>query len=390
MPIMPLTGTSGRGGRAGGAGGPGPDPATAEGRDATYAGFARITFWQANLVAFAFYVVFAFAARAVFYENAAHALILSAFLDPLTFAYTIFLRWIYLRELASGVRLTRAVLLVIGLSLAAGLVLTGCVNILRAYVILTGRFHQGFGGPFIQLFFFTTVFVSWSVACFWLMAHSEMRAERLRRIEAEAAALEAELHQLQMQLDPHFLFNALNTLAAEIPDNPETALEMNRLIADYLRGGLDRRAQVLSQLSAELEQARAYVRIQALRFEDRLDFTLDVEDAALGVLLPPLVLQGLVENAVKHGLTSSPGPLHVRVRVAGDEARLSIEVANEGVYAPRPGPGRGVGLDNTRRRLAIHYPDRHSLTVTQEGRDVVARILVEGAPVFSDLSSRRT
>lgn len=360
-----------------------PGASAAAGRDDSYSGFARMTFWQANLIAFAFYVVFAFTARAVFYENVAHAVILTALLDPLTFAYTIFLRWIYLRELASGVKLTRAVLLVIGLSLLAGLVLTGCVNLLRSYVILTGRFHQGFGGPFIQLFFFTTVLVSWSVACFWLMAHSEMRAERLRRIEAEAAALKAELHQLQMQLDPHFLFNALNTLAAQIPEDPETALEMNRLIAAYLRGGLDRRAEILSPLSDELEQARAYIRIQALRFEDRLDVSLDVEDGALGVLVPPLVLQGLVENAVKHGLTLSSGPLHVRVRVAGDAARLLIEVANEGVYAPRPGPGRGLGLDNTRRRLAIHYPDRHSLSVAQDGEDVVARVVLEGPPAFA-------
>lgn len=358
------------------------DATSAEERDAVYSGFARLTFWQANLVAFSFYVMFSFTARAVFYENFGHAVVLTAILDPLAFAYTLFLRWTYLRELASGVKLTRAVLLIIGLSLAAGLVLTGVVNFLRTYVILTGRFHEGFGGPFVQLFFFTVVFVSWSVACFWLMAHAEMRAERVRRIEAEAAALKAELHQLQMQLDPHFLFNALNTLAAEIPENPETALEMNRLIAAYLRGGLDRRSEILSPLSAELEQVRAYVRIQALRFEERLEFTLDIDEASLGVMVPPLVLQGLVENAVKHGLTSSPGPLHVRVRVAGDAGRMELEVSNEGLYAPQPGPGRGLGLDNMRRRLAIHYPDRHSMTIGQDGGTVVARIILNGAPAF--------
>lgn len=377
-----MTVGSGREKREGVGGGPapGPDFAPADGRDATYSGVARITFWQANLAAFTFYVVFSFTARAVFYENVGHAVVLTVLLDPLAFAYTLFLRWIYLRELASGVKLTRAVLLVIGLSLAAGMVLTGVVNLLRTYVILTGRFHEGFGGPFIQLFFFTVVFVSWSVACFWLMAHSEMRAERLRRIEAEAAALKAELHQLQMQLDPHFLFNALNTLAAEIPENPETALEMNRLIAAYLRGGLDRRSEVLSPLSAELDQVRAYVRIQALRFEDRLEVSLDIDEASLSVMVPPLVLQGLVENAVKHGLTSASGPLHVRVRVAGDADRLSFEVSNEGVYAPRP--GRGLGLDNMRRRLAIHYPERHRISIVQDDETVVARITLEGPPAF--------
>jgi sensor histidine kinase YesM len=379
-----MTRAPGRKGRQSADDGPGADGgmAPADGGDDAFSGFARITFWQANLVAFAFYVMFSFMARAVFYQNVGHAMILTAVLDPLVFAYTILLRWIYLRELAPGVKLTRAVLLVITLSIAAGLVLTGCVNLLRAYVITTGRFHAGFGGPFVQLFFFTTVLASWSVACFWLMAHSEMRAERLRRMEAESAVLKAELHQLQMQLDPHFLFNALNTLAAQIPDNPETALEMNRLIAAYLRRGLDRRSEVLSPLAAELEQARAYIRIQALRFEDRLAFTLDVDEASLDVMVPPLVLQGLVENAVKHGLTSSTGPLHVRVRVAGDADRLSIEVTNEGEYAPRPGPGRGLGLDNTRRRLAIHYPGRHSLSIAQEGGMVVARITLDGAPAF--------
>jgi LytS/YehU family sensor histidine kinase len=236
----------------------------------------------------------------------------------------------------------------------------------------------------IPAVFYTAVFLGWSLAYFWIRADVEARSERARRSEAQAAATRAELQRLRLQLDPHFLFNALNTVAVEIPDNPEAALEMTHRIAACLRYSLDPQTRPVCPLSDEIEAVRAYVRIQELRFEDRLRCTVELDPRASAVPVPHLIVQGLVENAVKHGLRTSAGPLEIRVAARRlDDDAVAIEVTNPGRLGPRTDDRPAVGLANTHRRLELHYPARHELALAQEGETVMARLVLRGAACFA-------
>jgi LytS/YehU family sensor histidine kinase len=137
-------------------------------------------------------------------------------------------------------------------------------------------------------------------------------------------------------------------------------------------------------LSDEIDAVRAFVRIQELRFEGRLRCVVEMDPAVRSVPVPHLIVQGLVENAVKHGLRSPAETLEIRVTAGRttDDA-VAIEVVNPGRLAPRAGDRPAVGLANTRRRLELHYPSRHELSLAQDGDAVVARLLLRGDACFA-------
>lgn len=185
----------------------------------------------------------------------------------------------------------------------------------------------------------------------WRVSERERRETELRR-----ALAEAELTALRLQLQPHFLFNALNTVSSTMYDDPRRADSMLGELSELLRASLriDRTDEV--PLREELEIARCYVRLQQARFGDRLQVSFDVPDDCTILRLPVFVLQPLIENAVRHGRVERHGRGVVRVmaRVAGD--RLSVDVWDDG-GAEAPTPGGGLGLRATAERLRLLYGD---------------------------------
>jgi two-component system, LytTR family, sensor kinase len=189
---------------------------------------------------------------------------------------------------------------------------------------------------------------------------------------AEARLVEARLLALQSQLNPHFLFNTLNTLTQLVYDNPKLAERTLLALGDLLRAALDAQTRREVPLREELALTDQYLAIQKARFTDRLDVRRDIAPGTLDIPVPALLLQPLVENAVIHGFArgEAPGVLHLRTRLEG--GRLLIEIADNGASA-RGNPdddGRplsfkeGVGLGNTRARLAALYGPRQSLILT--------------------------
>lgn len=178
--------------------------------------------------------------------------------------------------------------------------------------------------------------------------HAFANYARFRRSEADLS--EATLSTLRQQLRPHFLFNALNTVSALLERDPRTARRVIARLGDLLRESLrDSRATEVP-LSAELELVRAYVEIEQARFGDRLSTTFAVDPQAEDALVPTLLLQPLVENAMRHGLgPRGGGHVHVTAAVAGNQLCLAVD--DDGVGATSPLVEEGVGLGNTRRRL---------------------------------------
>jgi two-component system, LytTR family, sensor histidine kinase LytS len=177
----------------------------------------------------------------------------------------------------------------------------------------------------------------------------------------------SELHSatttaLQAQMEPHFVFNALNTIASFIRTEPERARRLVLAFADHLRSRLARPGEFVT-LEEELRHVRSYVELEEARFGPQLRVTIDVSPEALSVRVPPLVVQPLVENAIKHGKTDRPLNLLVRARVRRGRLRVTVRDDGRGiardaierVLEPGVGEGTGLGLANVNLRLTAHY-----------------------------------
>jgi two-component sensor histidine kinase len=185
------------------------------------------------------------------------------------------------------------------------------------------------------------------------------REERIAAAQLEGRLTEARLEALRLQLHPHFLFNTLNAISAFVDADPERARRMIARLGELLRRTLNSGAAAELPLSRELELLAPYLEIQRIRFGDRLSIELDVPDGAGDALIPALMLQPLVENAVEHGVKRTLNAARVRLSAKRSGDRLRVEIVDNG-----PGPtggGEGVGLANTRARLAGLYGDAHRL-----------------------------
>jgi two-component system LytT family sensor kinase len=189
------------------------------------------------------------------------------------------------------------------------------------------------------------------------------RYERmLQEREMRSLATEAELRALRAQINPHFLFNALTTIGYLIQQTPSRALKTLLDLTTLLRSVLRSEGE-FTTLGRERELIECYLHIERERFEERLEFSLDIPEELCQLAVPSLIVQPLVENAVKHGIAGvrQGGTVTVTATLAGD---LRIVVRNTGArFRAGRGPGPGVGIDNVTRRLRHYYGDDASLTV---------------------------
>jgi hypothetical protein len=202
-------------------------------------------------------------------------------------------------------------------------------------------------------------------------------ATRQTRLAADASALaaRAELRALQAQMNPHFLFNALNTVAALVRSDPPAAERTVENLADVLRMTLHRSDTVDSTVRAEAEYLRAYLAIEQARFGDRLRVEWDIADDTLDLPLPPLMLQPLVENSIRHGIGARASGGTLRIHAAADADGLLLRVEDDGEGFDERGV-EGYGIGNLRRRLQTMFGDSSRLTITSSstGSSVSIRI----------------
>jgi two-component system LytT family sensor kinase len=195
-----------------------------------------------------------------------------------------------------------------------------------------------------------------------IMAVIVQEVERFRNSEMQRLVSQAELRALQSQINPHFLFNALNTLYGIIPRGAVGARKTVLNLAEIFRYCLQSERSFIP-LSDELQIVRAYLDIERLRLGPRLETEIEIDENALPVLIPILSIQPLVENAIKHGLSTKPEPglLRLSAKLTNDEVLITVEDTGPGMGSPAPRSGQaraGVGLANVQRRLRLCYgPD---------------------------------
>ncbi len=213
--------------------------------------------------------------------------------------------------------------------------------------------------------------------------------EKSRTLEASVRESRARLDALRYQINPHFLFNTLNSVRAEIPLAQPVAREMLTGLAEYLRSTLDRPETDLAPLREELGSTECYLAIEKKRFGERLQLKVEVDPAALSVNVPVFLLQPLVENAIRHGLEAMKGACQVRITAKVEAGMLRIEVANTGAWK-QEGERKGLGLENIRGRLELLYGPAGNLTRIEEEGWVCFQVVlpVKGAVVHDAVLDR--
>ncbi|MBS0535507.1 MAG: histidine kinase [Proteobacteria bacterium] len=342
-------------------------------------------FWRVDLIGLILTTALGLFLRTQLFNSFVGAVTVTLLLEPFTLVVILATRPVLLR-LNTPLRLAVSPLAPTALLFAAAAMVATAwakvVWLVTGWTVPTWNETQSWLVPWAYYCF---VMVSWSIARLWVAAERTARAEKERAMLAAAEAMKAELNHLRHQHDPHFLFNALGGIASEITIRPKNAVEMVRDLADYLRYSLDHRDLTVANFTGEIDSVRAYLELQRARFGDNLSFELSADKQARRHRTPAYLLQPLVENAVKHGLKSGRKPLNIAVEATSDGGRLHIVVANSGTLDRdwATGGDPGVGLSVLRRRLALHYPDRHRFDLQQIGDMVTVKLEVHGEPCFA-------
>ena len=212
-----------------------------------------------------------------------------------------------------------------------------------------------------------------------LYFYKENSQRQVRESQLEQQLARTQLQVLQMQLHPHFLFNTLHAIGTLIHEDPDSAEQMLLDLSALLRIFLEQESSQLISLRRELHLVDLYLRIQRIRFRDRLSIRMNVAPSTLNYSVPSLILQPLVENAIVHGIATHPGSDEIEISSREQAGSLLIEIRNSNsILSPRVtllGDGWGVGLSNTRRRLAQLYNGTAQLLLeAQLPRGVVCSI----------------
>ena len=286
--------------------------------------------------------------------------------------------------------------LVLLLAVGAGLALfvTLATTFLRNEVLEIPRRTRSGPMPLIERFLFFNDFIMYLGVLAAGFARDyfrryEARNQEAARLQAEAADLrarlaEAQLASLRMQLNPHFLFNTLHAISALVDRDPAGVRRMIARLSELLRSTLEEGAQPERTLERELAFLSRYLEIMQLRFQGKLEVALDIDPEARAALVPTLILQPLVENAMKHGIANvrGGGRIDVRARREGDRLILSVRDTGPGpAAAAGGGPSTGVGLRNTGERLRQMYGEADALSLRPaEGGGAIAEIRMPYRP----------
>jgi hypothetical protein len=289
------------------------------------------------------------------------AVVVKSSLTLFGFGGSLLLAWLYRGLRRSGAGLPLLLAAAVPLSFGAAGLWMAAHNLVVASFGAWQRGARGLalsGFPdFVNTIYFFFVLLAWSVLYYGVQAYLDLLAERERLRRAEFRAHEARLRALRLQLNPHFLFNTLNGISTLVAEGrgPEANRMLSRL-SDFLRATLERTDTEEIPLSEEIEFACQYLEIEEARFGDRLRVDIAVEPGTERALVPPLILQPLVENAVRHAIQPREEGGSIEITARRREEWLTLGVVDDGPgVAAGADPGRGVGLSNTRQRLAELY-----------------------------------
>jgi two-component system LytT family sensor kinase len=218
-----------------------------------------------------------------------------------------------------------------------------------------------------QTSFYAIVFFLWSV--FYFTYHYFDRYNK--SLKYEASMIEIELNNLKSQLNPHFIFNALNSIRALVDENPSKSKQAINQLANILRNSLAMDKKGLTKFDDEMRLVKDYLGLESIRFEERLRTEFDIHPQSHNFLVPPLMIQTLVENGIKHGISKLTQGGVIQVKTSVDNNRLKVHIRNTGHLVQGNKRKGGLGLKNTMQRLKLIYGDEASFRIVNESDNFV-------------------
>ncbi|WP_291914288.1 sensor histidine kinase [Chitinophaga sp. CB10] len=199
----------------------------------------------------------------------------------------------------------------------------------------------------------------------------KLRIEQLDQLTLRATVKELELKTIKAQLNPHFIFNALNSIRALVDENPQRARTAITELSNILRSSMAAEKSETVSLEKELNIVKDYLALETIRFEERLQVSYDIDPDTLSLQVPPMMLQTLVENAIKHGISKeiSGGYVYISSKLKGLQHEIMIE--NTGQFVEKSKNGHGFGLESTRQRLSLLFGNRASFEIRNKSGDLV-------------------
>ncbi len=248
-----------------------------------------------------------------------------------------------------------------------------------------GLYYLVFGFTRSLVFFMLTVYMNWLITALvigiWTVVYVvsvHVKTLNQLRLEQQQTALrlkEAELNHLIGQLNPHFLFNGLNNIRGLMLEDVQRARDMLTELADLLRYSLNTQKQQLTALANEIEVVRSYVSLAKIQYEERMQYLEQIDPQTLTCRVPPMLVQLLVENAIRHGIDRCDFEAALRLTITKANEQLRIVVSNPGVLQPQDNHNQtGLGLANINKRLQLLYAEQASFSIQQLGDEVVAEV----------------
>jgi two-component system LytT family sensor kinase len=240
-------------------------------------------------------------------------------------------------------------------TLILAVIVQATIHLVIYHIIkLTGLMPFDWGSFATYVFNVFVVLILWSAIYFAIKFIEKNRKTELEKLELKAALQEAELMVLKNQVNPHFLFNALNNIRSLILIEPDKARKMVTHISDLLRYSIQFNTSEKVPLKDEIEIVKDYLVLESIQYTDRLNYTFDVDPETETLAIPPMAIQLLVENAIKHGLSTQTNGGTVWIKAQKSDGHLLIEVANSGQMNNKP-KREGIGLKNLVERMKILF-----------------------------------
>ncbi len=243
-------------------------------------------------------------------------------------------------------------------------------------VIAQNKFEFSFADAFPKIINWTLLGLLWSLFYFLFHFVNNYKKEEIKNLKWQATKNEIELNRLKSQLNPHFIFNAMNSIRALVEEDPIQAKNAITQLSNVLRNSLMMGKKKLIPLGEEMKLVNDYLSLEKTRFEEKLIIQLNIDLATETFLVPPLMIQTLVENGIKHGTSKLPKGGTLAINASIIDNKLQITIFNSGIYNENQTPKTGYGIINTKQRLQLLYGNQALFEIKNKNNRVETTLLI--------------